>query len=158
NIRILHNYYIPSKTEEINATGILVRTPNTILTARLTDGDGNDIYGDRYSKYVVCEQVPDPVRLQAKIAEIEKKAEDAESTEFKSFKEIYLVAKKDPEKEPKDGKAAKESKKGDVDPKQADKEVREQLLKYKNFSAEEDGCSRFRVAKIDRSRNLVLLE
>src|SRR5262245_14345285 len=74
---IIYKYlYHPTiPTEDYYATGLLVREPNLVITTRISDKRGEELYTDpdlldfrsrlTGTRLVVCEQEPDPVRLAA---------------------------------------------------------------------------------------------
>jgi pSer/pThr/pTyr-binding forkhead associated (FHA) protein len=85
-IHILTHYYDLGKTARpFSTTGLLVRAPNVILTARGSDADGDDVY-DTSSRVWVCEQEPDPVRLAAKEREL-KETKTVSEEDLSRFKE-----------------------------------------------------------------------
>jgi pSer/pThr/pTyr-binding forkhead associated (FHA) protein len=85
-IHVLTHYYdLGKKARPFFTTGLLVRAPNVILTARGSDADGDDVY-DTSSRVWVCEQEPDPVRLQAKEREL-KDTKTVSEEDLSRFKE-----------------------------------------------------------------------
>jgi pSer/pThr/pTyr-binding forkhead associated (FHA) protein len=138
-IGILTHYYEFGSTPSSRywATGLLVRAPNVILTARRGNTDGEDLY-DTTSLVWVCEQEPDPVRLAAKEEELKKTTADKFSAEELSrFK--AAPGKQDAKQDP---------------GKQAAKKVQDNST----YLAEKAQCVEATVAKIDKDRSLVLLE
>jgi pSer/pThr/pTyr-binding forkhead associated (FHA) protein len=145
-IRILHHYFdLYKPTRSFAASGLLVRAPNVILTARLSDAaDDSELYEEnsRTSLIWVCEQTPDPVRL----AYEEKKLKDTTKDNLKdNVKEEELNRFKEVSKQTKD--------KGDKP------EALESRIKANSTElAEKDQCVVATVKKVDRIRQLVLLE
>ena len=141
-IVILHHYFDLADnrpTRRFAATGLLVRAPNVILTARRTDSaDNSELYEEnsRNSLIWVCEQTPDPVRLaneERRLKETTK--EKLSEEELSRFKEA--TTKQDTSK----------------------KEKAEDRIKANStFLAEKDQCVVATVKKVDLVRGLVLLE
>lgn len=177
SVTVLHNLYRYEPTQVVVATGILVKKPNVLITTRIMDGNGRDVFedyrrtvevlGDRVKGYMasVCESEPDPTKLEKARKELEErfkgddKEKNAELNKFKDDRDRIAKAfdtssneekaKREKEKE-KEAKARKEDE---------DRKVSE--LRSKDVTAHiawNEQCSTFIVKKIDKDRNLVILE
>lgn len=169
-IRIAHNYYFWDKpTEIITATAVLVRAPNFLLTTRLVDSEGVGVYEtyqrfadgeERRDRYTVnvCEEEPDRVRMEKELRDLEKELKDDSA-------ELEKPNPKDPKKDDvrfqhfqfsnKDAEDKAKAKKDSYRKEQKEK-IQSNFNSAKNLFSEK--CARFKVKKIDVSRNLVLLE
>lgn len=137
-------------TERYSATGVLVGAPSQILTTRLFDTNGEDLYADHQIKGTlmwVCEQEPDPVRVSAKRREIEDAAKSTGQDELNRFKEVERANEL----------RAKQDGKRPVAQKALEKED-ERIRSNASSLAEKSTCVEARVKKIDSARSLVLLE
>lgn len=176
-VTILHNFFNRNlPTEKLVATAVLVKSPNLLLTTTLIGSDGRDVYDiydyiDKnypdYSKLMasVCEAEPDPVRLQNEREKVnkqfaEKKVEpEKEKSDLKRFKEVSESI--DKAFKPATPAAAEEkSKKGSDEDKKGDEiqKYQARVESVKDIFASTSACVGFTVKKIDKTRNLVLLE
>jgi pSer/pThr/pTyr-binding forkhead associated (FHA) protein len=141
-IGILAYFYdLYRPTQRYTATGLLIREPNVIVTTRLFDSEGNDIYANHERTGTVlwvCEQEPDPVRLAAQKREYEERGKDRDE-ELARFKELDRLAE--------DRKKARTAAKAE-----------DIIKRYSADLAERASCVSATVKQIDRERGLVLIE
>jgi pSer/pThr/pTyr-binding forkhead associated (FHA) protein len=138
-IVILRHYYDLTKpTLRFSLSGLLVRTPNVILTAQRSDlSDNANLFEENShtSLIWVCEQSPDPVRLANEKKRLEEEKTKVSDEDLSRFKEA-------------------------TGNKQAAKKEKPEERQKNNSSdlAEKEQCVVATVKKVDNARSLVLLE